>query len=321
MGKVPESTAVKMNKGDATVFFKLTTLAALLAWGVVVGAYAAPADKPPLAAAIVEGVQLPAWVQRGNSPSKVPLAPGAVLGSQDNIYTGANARLLLRLADGSTVKLGEKARLTLSRADATRENDQVTLRAALNLVVGAFRFTTDAVSKLRSKREVDIKISTVTAGIRGTDVWGAQRPDREIVCLLEGNITVDREFNNATTSLVLDQPLQFYIALKDKPANPVGTVSAEQIALWTLEPDIAAGQAVLRSDGKYKVVFLASEQIIDAFRVYDELRAEGYPASIAPMAGKSRHTYQVQIAGLESEVVAGALMARFPAYEKARVLR
>jgi hypothetical protein len=302
-------------------FFKQTTLAALLVWGATVGAHAAPVDKPQLAAATVEGVQLPAWVQRGNSPSKVPLAPGAVLGSQDNVYTGANARLLLRLADGSTVKLGEKARLNLNRAEATRENDQVTLRAAINLVVGAFRFTTDAVNKLRSKREVDIKISTVTAGIRGTDVWVAQRPDREIVCLLEGNISVDRQLNDASTSLVLDQPMQFYIALKDKPANPVGTVSAEQIGQWTLETDIAAGQVVLRPDGKYKVVFLASEEIIDAFRAYDELRAAGYPASIAPVAGKSRHTYQVQIAGLESEVAATTLMTRFPAYEKARVLR
>ena len=168
---------------------------------------------------------------------------------------------------------------------------------------------------------MDIKISTVTAGIRGTDVWSAQRPDREIVCLLEGKISVDRVLNSATESVVLDQPLQFYIALKDKPTNPIGVVSAEQIALWTKETEIAAGQAVLRVDGKYKVVFVTEEHLADAFKVFDELRAAGYPAGIWPVPGPRKHSYQVHVLGLESEVAAKALMAIFPTYDKARVVR
>lgn len=306
---------------------KLTVLMAALVLGAACGVQAADAKKAkPVAvaapaAATVEGVQLPAWVERGGSGVRQPLAPGAVLGSQDSVLTGPNARLLLRMADGSTVKLGEKGRLNLNRAEASVENKETTLRATFNLVVGAFRFTTDAVSKLRSKREVDIKISTVTAGIRGTDVWGAQRPDREIVCLLEGKISVDREFNSTTESVVLDQPLQFYIALKDKPTNPIGVVSAEQIALWALETEIAAGQVVLRADGKYKVLFVASEDIADAFKAYEELRTAGYPASIQPLPGKRKHSYQVLIAGLESEAAANLLMTRFPTYDKARMVR
>ncbi len=300
--------------------FKFTVLVTTLALSIALDAHAAPADKAAPAAATVEGVQLPAWVERASSSSRQPLSPGAVLGSQDNVFTGPNARLLLRLADGSTVKLGEKAQLNLNRAEASRENNEITLRAALNLVVGAFRFTTDTLSKLRSKREVDIKISTVTAGIRGTDVWGAQRPDREIVCLLEGKISIDRELNDAKESLTLDQPLQFYIALKDKPANPVGSVSPDQIRLWSLETEIAADQPVLRVDGNYKVVFVASEQIADAFQAYDELRTAGYPVSIQPVPGKGKHSYQVRVVGLESEAAANALLARFPTYDKARVL-
>ena len=309
------------------VRMKLTVLMAALVLGAACGVHAAdvkkakPAPVAPLAAATVEGVQLPAWVERGPNGVRQPLAPGAVLGSQDNVLTGPNARLLLRMADGSTVKLGEKARLNFNRAEASVENQETTLRATLNLVVGAFRFTTDAVSKLRTKREVDIKISTVTAGIRGTDVWSAQRPDREIVCLLEGKISVDRVLNSATESVVLDQPMQFYIALKDKPTNPIGTVSAEQIALWTLETEIAKGEVVLRADGQYKVLFVASEDIADAFKAYEDLRTAGYPASIKPVQGKNKHTYQVLVAGLESAVAANALMTRFPSYDKARIVR
>jgi hypothetical protein len=144
-------------------------------------------------------------VERGVNNSRVPLAPGVALGSLDKVVTGDNGRLLLRLADGSTVKLGEKARLNLTQAEATRDNDVTTLQATLNVLVGAFRFTTNAFDKLQNRRTVDIKISTVTAGIRGTDLWGAQRPDREIVCLIEGNITVDRELGSTIESVVLDQ--------------------------------------------------------------------------------------------------------------------
>jgi len=305
------------------VYMKCRPLVAalVLAWGVTSGAQAQTKVAAPLAAATVEGVQLPAWVERSGNGARQPLAAGTVLGSQDHVFTGVNARLLLRLADGSTIKLGEKARLNLNRAEATRDNGQVTLRAAVNLVFGAFRFTTNAVSKLRNKREVDIKISTVTAGIRGTDVWAAQRPDREIVCMLEGKISLDRELGGTTTSLLLDQPMQFYIALKDKPANPVGVVSAEQIAIWTLETEIAAGQPVLRVDGKYKVVFVDADQIGDAFTVYDDLRAAGFPVRIQPQPGKGKHTYQVSLAGLESEAAAKAVMARVPAYDQARVVQ
>jgi hypothetical protein len=95
------------------------------------------ASCPALAqvAATVEGLQLPAWVERGASPS---FSPGREL-----------------------------------------------FRAALNVLEGAFRFTTDVAAKTR-KREVSIRAAQVTAGIRGTDLWGRSRPGNEIVCLIEG---------------------------------------------------------------------------------------------------------------------------------------
>ena len=311
-------------KNNASFATALVASVALVGLGLSLASSAhaaqAPAIVVPLPAATVEGVQLPAWVERGASSVRVPLAPGVVLESQDKVITGDNARLLLRLADGSTIKLGEKALLNLNQAEASRESGETTLRATMNVVLGAFRFTTDAINKLRSKREVSIKISTVTAGIRGTDLWGAQRPDREIVCLIEGNIQVDRELAGVKESVVLDQPMQFYVALKDKPANPVGSVSAEQLQLWAQETEMAAGQPVLRGDGAYQVVFVASNNIMDAFKAQDELRKAGYPASIAPVPGKGKHSYQVRLVGLESEVAANTLLARFPYYDKARVV-
>ena len=37
---------------------------------------------------------------------------------------------------------------------------------------------------------MSIRVATVTAGIRGTDLWGKSAADRQIVCLIEGRIEV-----------------------------------------------------------------------------------------------------------------------------------
>ena len=58
--------------------------------------------------AVVEGMQLPAWVTRDGK--RQPLALGTELKSNDEVSTGGNSRLLLRLGDGSVVKLGENER-------------------------------------------------------------------------------------------------------------------------------------------------------------------------------------------------------------------
>src|SRR5687768_2531373 len=60
---------------------------------------------------VVESVVSPAWVERGGT--REPLQPGAVLRAKDKVHTGASARLLLRLAEGSAVKLGEHATLAV----------------------------------------------------------------------------------------------------------------------------------------------------------------------------------------------------------------
>ncbi len=70
--------------------------------------------------AIVEGLQLPAWITRDGK--RQPLAVGTELRSSDEVATGGNSRLLLRLGDGSAVKLGENGRLKL--ADLVQKRKQ-----------------------------------------------------------------------------------------------------------------------------------------------------------------------------------------------------
>ena len=58
-------------------------------------------------AAVVEGVQMPAWVERGGQ--RQPIVPGMVLQPGDVIQTGPGSRLLVRMSERSLVKLSLSA--------------------------------------------------------------------------------------------------------------------------------------------------------------------------------------------------------------------
>ena len=265
--------------------------------------------------AVVEGVQMPAWLERGGT--KQPLAAGMELQSADKVSTGANSRLLLRLAEGSQVKLGENALLSLDKLGQRQENKSTFLEAAIDVARGAFRFTTDAKAKLASRRQVDIRVATVTAGIRGTDLWGKSAPDRDIVCLIEGKIQVQRE---AEAPVNMDQALQFYISAKGADGKADGTKKAElaavdtvQLTQWATETEIAAGQGAAKQGGKWKVVAASNDTQAAALKVYDQLRAAGYAAEIHPMGTPDKRSYQVRISNLPSKAEAEALGVKLDA--------
>jgi hypothetical protein len=60
-------------------------------------------------AAVVEGVQMPAWIERDGR--RLPLIPGMELRPGDQLVTGAGSRVMVKLAEGSLVRLGEKGQL------------------------------------------------------------------------------------------------------------------------------------------------------------------------------------------------------------------
>src|SRR2546425_11128402 len=190
-------------------------------------------------AATIEGVQMPAWVERAGR--RVPIMPGMELRAGDQLVTGAGSRALVKLADGSLVKLGENGQLRFTELNPAVE----VFKAALNVLEGAFRFTTDLVAKTR-KREVSIRAAQVTAGIRGTDLWGRSRQGNEIVCLIEGEIEVAAEGEPAVS---MNQPLQFYRRIEGK-TQPVGTVDKAQIEKWAAEAERQAGQRARRRGGR-----------------------------------------------------------------------
>jgi len=251
-------------------------------------------------AAVVEGVKMPAWVEHDGV--RTPLAPGMALIGGDQVQTGADSRLLVRLAEGSRVRLGANATLLIANIESNRGGF---FRAALNVLEGAFRFTTEALAKAR-RREVSITLRTVTAGIRGTDLWGRSTDAKQIVCLIEGKIEVEPDNEGAIT---MDRPLQFYQREHGK-SLPVGRVSPEQLAKWAAETEIEKGAGAAMRGGKWKLTLATTRTQGEALDLYVGLRAAGYPAQIYPGMARGKRVYRVRITQLPSRAEAEALGGR-----------
>ena len=252
--------------------------------------------------AVVEGIQLPAWVTRDGK--RQPLAIGTELQNSDEVSTGGNSRLLLRLGDGSVVKLGENGRLQLS--DLVQKRKQGFLAATLKVLEGAFRFTTEVALKARGSRDITVQFPTITAGIRGTDIWGKNLGDKEVVVLIEGKITVTRTGDQLVE---MKDPLTYLQAPKTGAAT-VEAVPMEQLKAWAAETEISDGAGALRKGGRWKLYLGNYQQQLEALSLYDSLRREGYPVRIQPGQADGGQIYRLRLAGFSSEQEANALGAR-----------
>jgi hypothetical protein len=255
-------------------------------------------------AATVDGVQMPAWIERGGVKS--PLLPGMELKPGDKVIAGADSRVMIKLSEGSTVKLGANGQLRFVELNATQQ----LFKGVLDVLEGAFRFTTDVAGKNR-KREVSIRASQVTAGIRGTDVWGRSVAGNEIVCLIEGKVEVSVK---GEAPVRMDQPLQFYRRI-DGQAQPVGTVEKSQLEQWSSETDLQAGKGVARSGGRVTLELGRFDSRATAVGVREEVRKAGYPAVMTPLRAPDKTTYIVRIRQLasrdEADALAGQLRGKY----------
>ncbi len=248
------------------------------------------------AAAVIDAVQMPAWVERGGK--RLPLVPGMEMRAGDQVFTGQGSKLLIKLAEGSVVKLGENGTLRFAEINRTSE----LFKAALGVLQGAFRFTTQLVGQGR-KREVDIKVAQVTAGIRGTDLWGRGRKDNEVVCLIEGSIEVGAE---GEAPVKLDQPLQFYRRV-DAKTQPVGLIDTKQLGEWAKETEIDDGKGVVRAGGRFSLMLATADDQQGALALYDQIRDAGYPAEILPRKDGDKIYYILRIRQLPTRAEAQAL--------------
>jgi len=254
----------------------------------------------------VEGVVSPAWVERAGK--REPLTVGMELNDKDKLVTGARARVMLRMAEGSAVKMGENATLALDKLTEKKnaENNPV-VSASLDVVKGAFRFTTGVFGKPRAERDVSVKISTITAGIRGTDVWGRSNDAQDLICLLEGRVSVRHD----KQEFVMDEPLQFFIAPRNEKPKPVGKVPQKQIDEWQQETEITDGQGATRAGGRLRIELARMADQNAARDLENRLKTAGYPAVIDPVRdAQGGMQYAVCVLGIATAKDRDALLAR-----------
>ena len=266
---------------------------------VTVAACAAPAT--------VAGVQTPAWVERVGA--RAPLRPGEVLTSSDVLETGKDGRVHVALPDGSTLKLGQEARIALEQL-ISPETPEGLFHGTLNVLRGAFRYTTNKVARVNQRREVNIQVASITVAIRGTDIWGRSNTEADLVCLIEGHIRVD----HARTGVVpMDTALSFFVAPKNAAPEAIAPVDPEKLQAWARETEFAPARGVLTREGGWGVQLGVFDDEPSARRLHKDIESAGYPAILVAMPGKAR--YRVSVAGfntlIEARVFAQEMRGRF----------
>src|SRR5688572_17613971 len=94
---------------------------------------------------------------------------GAAVVTGDELRTGKNARLKLRMIDGAEITLGENSEFFVREYDL-RASEGVGV-AVLELTKGFFRAVTGRITKLRDNK-FQVKTPLAVIGVRGTDFWG-----------------------------------------------------------------------------------------------------------------------------------------------------
>jgi hypothetical protein len=277
----------------------------LRAGSALLAACAIATWQPARAAAdstVIEAVQLPAQVERLGQ--RRAAEPGAVLRAGDKAVTAAGSRMLLRLSDRSSIRLGEATEFLIQSLEREPEGGASHLRTGLKLITGVFRYATDYSSKaLGHKTGLKLELATATVGIRGTDFWAMTDADHDAVCVFEGHVAVER---GSKPTIDLQKPGAFWVTFTNQPEKPAGQATPDQLAKFIGQAEMQPGQGVLLQGGPWRLVAASGASGTDAGALRDRLQAAGYPARVVPQ-GKG---FEVRINQFATEQDAQTILAR-----------
>jgi hypothetical protein len=241
-------------------------------------------------AAVIEGLQAPAWIQRGNSVQALHV--DTQLSGRDRIMTGTNGKVLIRLAEGSHVKIGSDANVAFIKLRTEKR-----FKGFLKIARGAFRFTTTALG-VDKRRDMRIQVGVAVAGIRGTDIWGKPEDSRDLICLIEGNINITRG-NDAPVTL--SEPLDVYTATRNKAADPLWKVNIAQLQTWAGETELDSGAGIIIPGGTYIAYLAEFAKQSDVDTLAAQLRRAGYAAETFMDRETKPVRYRIAIRGFASK--------------------
>lgn len=267
-------------------------------------AVAAPAQGPARTL-VVEAVQMPVWVRRGEQ--RQPLHVGDAVSTAQEVETAAGSALVLRLPEGSLIRLGEKTRLGVARFEATGTAGEVSVTSDLKLFDGFFRFATSTISRVVGQRQIKVAVRTATIGVRGTDFWTMTDAEHDATCLFEGQVKLDTQDQG---ELALDKPTAFWARFFDKPVQPVGNATPDQLNKFLNSTELTPGRGVAVVGGAWTVQALTTPDSRRALQVAGRLRALGYPARLQAKTTPKGEQHEVLIQQLATEADARAVLER-----------
>lgn len=261
-------------------------------------------------ATIIHAIQSPAWVERGGRT--LPARPGSPLRSGDLLRTGPGGRAQVDLPEGSRVKLGEDTEFRPTRLAERADGDGGFFDAAMDILKGAFRFTTGLAGQER-RRTVDIRVGAVTVGIRGTDIWGRSGPDSDFVVLLEGRIEMSTD---GMAPEVLTSPLDGRILRAGETRlAPMPDVTMDVVRELAPQTELVPEQGALTADGELQLVLASSRYPRGVEKIQAQLEAAGYPAYIeaVPVDGVMWHRVVIDnVASVDDgRELGGTLVGRY----------
>jgi len=251
----------------------------------------------------VVAVQPPAWLL--HTGARGALRPGAALVAGDLLETGADGRVRFEAAEGSTVKLGEQARLELPelRVVAAAQEPRGLYRATLHVLKGAFRFTTRLLDKAR-RRDVTLQVGdAITSSIRGTDVWVKADAQQDLLCLIDGRVEI-----GGAAPLLMEQPRTFYVVLRGQPPQKVVPVPDGKFDQWFPQTELKPGEPALYADGRWAAALVSYARRAEAQAQVEQLSGRGFPAEVRPAAVHGKTRYRVAVPGLRSAAEARAFL-------------
>lgn len=255
--------------------------------------------------AIVEELQMPVWLERGQQ--RMPLGAGMQLKELDTLETGDTGRLVALFADGSLLEVGERTRMSIESLGATMEAAATTLQAFLDVAKGSFRYT--AYDTVRTThRDVGVRISSTIINVRQpADICGQSNVERELVCLIDGTITIQHP---AVASFVMDKPRTVFVASKSGTPTAVTTADPELFRSWTDATKLIAAGGITVPDGGWIVQLAATDDEQTAHILARRLWQAGYAASIKRVESSDRTFYRLHVDRFDSELEARGFASR-----------
>ena len=134
----------------------------------VVGGFAFSGVTPSAHAADRRTVGMATNVVSPAQVEKEPATVGTLAHMNDELRTGAKARLQVSFRDSTQLNLGENATVVVDRF--VYDPDASTGEVVVKTGVAAFRMATGKINALKNKK-ITVSTPFATIGVRGTDFW------------------------------------------------------------------------------------------------------------------------------------------------------